>query len=65
MASSPKRSRWEMKRGEDGAAVKAHRPWGRYELWDPQEDSVQTGNGRFIFAEMLCLTYITFMFVKV
>ena len=31
-----------MKRGEDGAAVKAHRPWGRYELWDPQEDGAKT-----------------------
>ena len=36
-ASSPKCSLCEMKRGEDGAAVKVHRRRGRNELWAPQE----------------------------
>ena len=37
-ASSPKRSLWEMQRGEDGAAVKVSVPLqGTKKLWEPQE----------------------------
>ncbi len=39
-ASSPKRSRWEMKRGEDGTAVKIVRPSKpKKRFWEPQESN--------------------------